>query len=102
LWPFKSFSLTPGSPTAVNSVGSQFDEAQKDAGVKIAYRGHYGLRHTLETIGGEVADQIALDVVMGHVDSTMAGRYRQSIGDDRVRKVCDHVRTWLFSDNDSE
>jgi integrase len=82
----------------VNSVGQQFEKAQQAAGTKISHRGHYGLRHTLETIGGEVGDQVAVDVVMGHTEDGMAKHYRQRVGDDRVKRVCEHVRDWLFAE----
>ena len=33
---------------------------------------------------------------MGHGDQTMASHYRERIGDDRLKAVTDHVRSWLF------
>jgi integrase len=60
-------------------------------------RGHtfYSLRHTFETIGGESCDQVAVDAIMGHSRDDMASVYRERIGDDRLRAVGEHVRTWL-------
>jgi hypothetical protein len=57
-------------------------------------RGHtfYALRHTLETIGGESRDQVAVDAIMGHSRDDMASVYRERIGDDRLRAVVQHVR----------
>lgn len=60
--------------------------------------GFYALRHTFETIGGEARDQVAVDAIMGHVDSSMAGQYRERISDERLRRVTDHVRGWLFAE----
>ena len=60
--------------------------------------GFYALRHTFETIAGESRDQVAVDFIMGHVDESMAERYRERIGDDRLRGVTDHVHTWLFGE----
>jgi integrase len=57
----------------------------------------YWLRHTFETVAGETLDQVAVDCIMGHADHTMAGVYRQEIGDDRLAKVVQHVRAWLLS-----
>lgn len=57
----------------------------------------YALRHIFETIGGESLDQVAVNSLMGHVDESMAANYRQSISDDRLRAVADHVRAWLFA-----
>lgn len=58
----------------------------------------YDLRRTFETIAGETLDQPAIDLCMGHVEpaDSMAALYRQNIGDDRVKHVCQHVRKWLF------
>jgi len=55
----------------------------------------YSLRHTFETIGGESCDQVAVDAIMGHSRDDMASVYRERIGDDRLRAVVEHVRTWL-------
>ncbi|MGD0898063.1 MAG: tyrosine-type recombinase/integrase [Thermoguttaceae bacterium] len=63
----------------------------------LARRGHtfYALRHTFETIGGDSRDQVAVDAIMGHSRDDMASVYRERIGDDRLRAVVEHVRTWL-------
>ena len=36
--------------------------------------------------------------LMGHKDSSMAAHYRERISDERLRRVTDYVRTWLFAD----
>jgi integrase len=61
------------------------------------HRGFYCLRHGFETVGGESRDQVAVNHAMGHVDSSMAGLYREAISDDRLKAVAEHVRKWLFS-----
>jgi integrase len=61
-------------------------------------RNFYALRHTLETIGGEAKDQVALDHIMGHARDDMASVYRERIGDERLKAVTDHVRKWLFAE----
>ena len=38
-----------------------------------------------------------VDAVMGHVDSSMAGVYRQRISDERLEAVVDVVYSWLFA-----
>lgn len=68
-----------------------------DLGLHAKGRGFYALRHVLETIGGESRDQPALDLIMGHVDDSMAATYRERISDDRLKNVVNHVRTWLFN-----
>ena len=67
-----------------------------DLGLHTKGRGFYALRHVMETIGGESLDQPALDLIMGHVDDSMAATYRVRITDDRLRRVVDTVRAWLF------
>ncbi len=57
----------------------------------------YALRHTLETVGGGSLDQVAVDAIMGHVDNSMAGGYREEVTDDRLTAVAEHIRIWLFA-----
>jgi integrase len=59
-------------------------------------RSFYALRHTHRTIGDEVCDQRASNYIMGHVDPTMSAHYVERIGDERLRRVADHVRAWLY------
>jgi integrase len=54
----------------------------------------YSLRHHTETEGG--VDQVAINMVMGHVDSTMAGNYRHKVEDSRLQSVADSIHAWLF------
>jgi hypothetical protein len=39
---------------------------------------------------------VAVDAVMGHVDSTIAAEYREDIKDERLKAVVAHVHSWLF------
>jgi integrase len=59
-------------------------------------RGFYSLRHTFRTIADGCRDQAAANAIMGHVDESMAGAYRERIDDARLRAVVEHVHTWLF------
>ena len=58
--------------------------------------GFYTLRHVFETIAGEGRDQVAVDVIMGHADDSMASHYRERISDQRLEDVAVFVRNWLF------
>jgi integrase len=58
--------------------------------------GYYTLRHTFRTVADEAKDQPAVDYIMGHVDASMAGRYRERIDDSRLQAVTEHVRSWFF------
>ncbi len=61
-------------------------------------RNFYALRHVFETIAGECRDQVAVDAIMGHADSSMGANYRHGISDDRLRNAVEHVRLWLWPD----
>ena len=61
--------------------------------------GFYALRHTFETVAGGSLDQVAVNHVMGHVDASMAGVYRERIEDKRLLAVVNHVHTWLFGEH---
>jgi integrase len=58
--------------------------------------GFYTLRHTFRTIADEAKDQPAADYIMGHEVPHMSSVYRETISDDRLKAVTDHVRAWLF------
>jgi integrase len=57
--------------------------------------GFYSLRRGFQTIGEE-AGETATKYIMGHVDNSMSGRYRQRISDDRLLAVSNYVHEWLF------
>ncbi len=59
-------------------------------------RGFYTLRHVFRTVADETLDRPAVDLVMGHHDPSMGGRYREHLADERLRRVADHVHAWLL------
>jgi len=42
---------------------------------------------------------VTVDSIMGHLDKSMAGQYRERISDERRKKVVDFVRAWLFAES---
>jgi integrase len=59
--------------------------------------GFYTLRHTFRTVADEAKDQPAADYIMGHEVPHMSSVYRETISDERLKAVADHVRNWLFA-----
>lgn len=58
--------------------------------------GFYTLRHSFRTVADEAKDQPAVDYMMGHEVPHMSSVYRETIADERLRVVSEHVRKWLF------
>jgi integrase len=56
----------------------------------------YDLRHTLQTIGDECGDFLAVRHIMGHASNDIADTYRERMSDARLSKVANHVRAWVF------
>jgi len=69
----------------------------------IEQKGHsfYSLRRTFETVGEESYDQAAVSFIMGHIAGRedMASTYRQKMTDERLLRVTNHVRGWLFKES---
>lgn len=82
--------------SSTNPVSQQFRKLLNAAGLYRDGIGFYALRHTFETVAGETKDQVCVNHVMGHVDESMAGEYREHISDARLQAVADHVHGWLF------
>ncbi len=85
--------LTNNCPVTqeLNKLLSRLDVKRKGVSV-------YALRHTFRAIGDETLDQVAVRGIMGHADESMDAAYRESIKDERLRAVTEHVRGWLFPD----
>ncbi len=59
-------------------------------------RNFYAIRHTFLTVAEQTREFPVVSSIMGHVDGSMAGRYREEITDAGLQKVVAHVHTWLF------
>ncbi len=81
-----------------DSIGTEFAKARKLA--KVKRRSFYDLRRTFRTIAAQTRDREAVDFVMGHVEDAndMDAVYTQWIDDERIKRVCDHVRQWLHGE----
>ena len=79
-----------------NPLSAEFRKLSQKVNVYRKGTSFYGLRHTFETIGGDSKDQVAVNAIMGHVDESMAGIYRERVSDERLLSVVGCVHTWLF------
>lgn len=94
---FVKFS-TGGLPTDV--LGASFTNLLKKLGLKRRGLSFYCLRHSFRTVADAVLDDTAVNLIMGHCDSSMAAHYRERVGKDRLQKVTEHVRAWLFAEEE--
>ena len=97
------FVRTNEKGTTTDTVCKEFGGLLDELKIKRPGLSFYALRHTFRTVADETHDYPAIDRIMGHEDaSTMATRYRERIDDDRLRRVTDHVREWLFGAGGAE
>src|SRR5262249_33301018 len=82
-----------------NPVSIAIRELMKAVGVHRDGVGFYTLRHVFRTVADAARDPVAIDLIMGHRDSTMASRYRERVDDSRLLAVSEHVRQWIFADS---
>lgn len=96
----EAFKVQDGRPAVVmhDAVKSLMQRAMCKAGINLPGLGFYGLRRSFETIGAATGHQVAVDHIMGHapLSSDMGAIYRQSVADEALENVTNHVRAWLF------
>lgn len=78
-------------------IGAAWKKLCRRAGVEVP-RGSsfYLLRHIFRTVADQLPDRTAIDLVMGHADTSMASHYVERVGDERLEAVTQHVRRWLW------
>jgi integrase len=82
----------------IDNVTIQFTLLLKRLGLWRPRIGFYTLRHVFRTVADAARDPVAIDLIMGHSDPSMASHYRERIDDDRLQAVAAHVHEWLFGD----
>jgi integrase len=88
--------------TPMDTLSNRFRNLLDSLDINGGKRNFYALRHTFQTISGESKDPDAVSAIMGHVDSSMAGVYRERISDERLKAVTDTVRNWLWPEKANE
>lgn len=94
----EAYVRTSEKGTNHDAIAGEFKKILVDLKLNGRRRAFYSLRRTFETIGGASLDQVACSSIMGHAPTSddMAAVYRQSITDDRLLAVTNHVRAWLW------
>jgi integrase len=86
-----------GKETSDNPIAKEMRKLLHDLGINGRKGlGFYTLRHVFRTIADESTDKPAVDHIMGHESPHMSSVYRESISDERLKAVVDHVHRWLF------
>jgi len=75
------------------ALSRQIGKLKTELGINRDGVGFNSFRNVIETHGG--TDQVAINWVMGHIDPTIAVRYRNGVPSERIRTVTDNVRRWL-------
>jgi integrase len=78
------------------AITDRFRRVLRKLGLYRDRQGFYSLRRTFRTIADESLDFPAVDLIMGHARKGTGDIYRQRISDDRLRRVAEHVRQWVF------
>jgi integrase len=85
--------------STVDEVTKAFRRLLKELKIHRKGLSFYSCRHCTETYGG--SDAQAKNLVMGHVDGTMAANYTHGIHDSRLVAVANNLHDWLFGEPNS-
>jgi integrase len=86
------FRTRQWNPWNHSAVSREFGKVLDRLGLSQGGRGFYGLRRAFRTLAAETGDEPAINLVMGHTDTSMPGLYTQRISDGRLRRVGEAVR----------
>ena len=81
--------------STASPISREFRRLLESIGCYVQGRSFKALRHTYRTVADETLDGPALNLTMGHSDSSMAANYRQVIVDSRLEAIAEYVRQWL-------
>jgi len=86
--------------STASPLSAEFRKLRRKAGIERENAAFYDLRRGFQTVGEECGDLVAVQVIMGHTPASgdMSAIYRQRVSDERLRRVAEHVRQWLFGD----
>jgi integrase len=87
-----------------DAASKELQKLRKQLGIDRRGLGFYAIRHGFQTVGEETRDAAAVHYIMGHADDAndMSAVYRERISDERLRRVADYVRAWLFAPTTTE
>ena len=80
----------------IDAVANRFANLKNRLKYNRESSGFKNFRHTYRTVVDEAGDQPAILLTMGHADSGISDYYRHGISDERLIKVSQFVRHWLF------
>ena len=81
-----------------DAIGLTFRRMLVEHKIHQAGLGFAVLRHIFQTIAEGSKDFPAIRHIMGHVDESISGAYREGVSDERLRDVVDVVHDWLFAE----
>lgn len=94
-WVFITKYGTPWHKDQAGPLSAEFRKLCNDCGLQQEGRGFYALRHQFRTVADGCHDQVAVNHIMGHQDTSIAASYREWIEPKRLQAVVDHVYQWV-------